>query len=59
MYLFRAIRQAFHMEPEQLEKAVSNYYNSGRISYFKTAAPPGSDDIVFNTRVLNDLSSRP
>lgn len=50
-----AIRQAFHMEPEQLEKAVSNYYNGGRITYFKTAAPPGSDDIAINTRVLNQL----
>jgi tetratricopeptide (TPR) repeat protein len=49
------IRQAFHMEPEQLEKAISDYYNSGRITYFKTAAPPVSDEIAINTRVLNDL----
>lgn len=50
-----AIRQAFHMEPEQLEKAIAAYYNGGRIMYFKTAAPPGSDEVVFKTRMLNDL----
>lgn len=50
-----AIRQAFHMEPEQLEKAVQNYFNGGRITHFQTAAPAGSDEITFNTRVLNDL----
>jgi tetratricopeptide (TPR) repeat protein len=50
-----AIRRAFHMEPAQLERAVSNYYNSGQITYFKTAALPGRNDIAFNTRVLNNL----
>ncbi len=50
-----AIRQAFHMEPEQLEKAVQSYYNGGHITYFKTAAPAGSDEIAFHTRLSNDL----
>lgn len=50
-----AVRQAFHMEPEQLEKAVSGYFNGGRISYFKTDAPPGTDNVTFTTRILNDL----
>ena len=50
-----AIRQAFHMEPAQLERTISNYYNSGQITYFKTAALPAGNEITFNTRVLNDL----
>jgi hypothetical protein len=40
-----AIRKAFGMEPEKLEKDVANYYSSGRATYFKAAAPPGSDQL--------------
>ncbi|HSM85421.1 MAG TPA: tetratricopeptide repeat protein [Candidatus Limnocylindrales bacterium] len=54
----QAIRQAFGMEPQQLEKAISNYFRSGEAGYFKAAAPPGAENITFTSRPLNDLETR-
>jgi tetratricopeptide (TPR) repeat protein len=50
-----AIRKAFGMEPEKLEKDIANYYSGGRATYFKAAAPPGSDQIEFTSSSIDDL----
>jgi len=50
-----AIRKAFNMEPEQLDKAISAYFRGGTVSYFKAPAPPNSDKFDFTSRPLNDL----
>lgn len=50
-----AIRHAFGMEPEQLQKAIEGYFRSGSVTYFKAQVPPGSDNLSFNSRPLNDL----
>src|SRR5947209_2505499 len=49
-----AVRQAFGMEPENLEKLVSEYFKSGRVVYFPVPAPPGIDDIQVSSRPVND-----
>ena len=49
-----AIRQAFGMEPEKLEKDIANYFSSGRATYFKAAAPSGSDQIEFTSKLLDE-----
>ena len=50
-----AIRHAFGMEPEQLQKAIESYFRSGTVTYFKAQAPPGSENVTFTSRPLNDL----
>jgi tetratricopeptide (TPR) repeat protein len=50
-----AIRRAFGMEPEVLEKTVENYFRSGNAMYYHMPAPPGSDTISFTSHPLNDL----
>ena len=50
-----AIRRAFGMEPEKLEKDIANYYSGGRMTYFKTTAPPGSDQIEFTSKAIDDI----
>src|SRR5262249_17018516 len=50
-----AIRRAFGMEPEKLEKDIANYYSSGRATYFKAAAPPGSDQIEFTSGPADEI----
>lgn len=50
-----AIRRAFGMEPEKLDKEIANYYSSGRATYFKAAAPPGSDQIEFTSTPADDI----
>ena len=53
-----AIRHAFGMEPEQLQKEIENYFRSGNAKYFVAPAPPGSDNFAFTSRPLNDLELR-
>jgi Flp pilus assembly protein TadD len=50
-----AIRQAFGIEPEKLEKDIANYFSGGRATYFKAAAPPGSDQIEFTSNPLDEF----
>ena len=50
-----AVRRGFGMEPEALDKAVESYYRGGRTLSFHMATPPGSDNITFTSRPLNDL----
>ncbi len=50
-----AIRRAFGMEPEALEKAIEGYLRSGSVMYFHTATPPGAESVTFSSRPLNDL----
>ncbi len=50
-----AIRRAFGMEPEALEKDIAGYLNSGSVVYFHTATPPGAESVTFTSRPLNDL----
>lgn len=53
-----AIRHAFSMEPEQLQKAIENYFRGGETKYFVAPAPPGSDKFDFTSRPLNDIELR-
>jgi Flp pilus assembly protein TadD len=53
-----AIRSAFGMEPEILQRAIEDYFRSGRAVYFHMPAPPGSDAITFTSHPLNDLDVR-
>jgi Flp pilus assembly protein TadD len=50
-----AIRRAFGMESEALEKAIEGYLRSGSYVYFHTATPPGAESVTFTSRPLNDL----
>jgi tetratricopeptide (TPR) repeat protein len=50
-----AIRRAFGMEPEALEKAIEGYLRSGSVVYFHTATPPGAESVTFTSHPLNDL----
>ena len=52
-----AIRHAFGMEPEQLEKAILSYFRTGTI-HFRIPAPPASDSITFSSQPLNDPEVR-
>jgi len=54
-----AIRQAFGMEPEQLQKAIEDYFRSNRVMYFRAPAPPGIDDVAFNSRAVDDTEASP
>lgn len=53
-----AIRHAFGMEPEQLQKTIEAYHRGGNAGYFHVAAPAGINDIAFNSRPLNDVELR-
>lgn len=50
-----AIRTAFGMEPEVLQRTIEAYFRSGSAMYFRMPAPPGSDAITFTSHPLNDL----
>ena len=51
-----AIRRAFGMEPEQLEKAIEGYFRGGSATYFRATAPPGIDEITFNSRPMDEFA---
>jgi Flp pilus assembly protein TadD len=52
-----AIRAAFGMEPEQLEKAIRDYFRNDRYLAFKTTVPEGAENINMTSRVLDDLET--
>ena len=49
-----AIRKAFGMEPQQLEKLVSDYFRSGKAVYYPVPAPADIDDVKMASRVISD-----
>ncbi|HET9839903.1 MAG TPA: hypothetical protein VFR84_16875, partial [Candidatus Angelobacter sp.] len=49
-----AIRRAFGMEPEMLQRTIENYFR-GSSTHFYMPAPPGSEAITFTSHPLNDL----
>jgi len=53
-----AIRQAFGLEPEQLQKAIETYFKTSNVLYFKAPAPPGIDDIAVQSRTVDDTESK-
>jgi tetratricopeptide (TPR) repeat protein len=50
-----AIRRAFGMEPEALEKAIEGYLRGGSYVSFHIATPPGAESVTFTARPLNEL----
>src|SRR5947209_7339060 len=49
-----AIRKAFGMEPQQLEKLISDYFRSGKSIYYPVPAPANIDDIKTTSRQVSD-----
>src|SRR5947209_18454491 len=41
-----AVRQAFGMGPDELQKAVEAYFRTSHVMYFRAPTPPGTDDIT-------------
>ena len=49
-----AVRRAFGMEPEMLQRTIESYFR-GSSTHFYMPAPPGSDAITFTSHPLSDL----
>ncbi|MCU1305742.1 MAG: hypothetical protein JWN45_437 [Acidobacteriaceae bacterium] len=54
MPIAQAIKQAFGMEPKQLDKELNNYLHSRNGVYFTWPLPPGIEDVTYSTRKLKD-----
>jgi tetratricopeptide (TPR) repeat protein len=53
-----AIRHAFGMEPEQLQKAIESYFRGGDAKYFVAPVPAGKDTFSFTARPLDAVELR-